>query len=76
MRLTSRVSAKQSAALAEGRYLGLGLACYVERTGTGPFEGATVRVESDGHVLVMTGATPQGKVIKRSTLRCAPNALE
>ncbi|MFN0072252.1 MAG: xanthine dehydrogenase family protein molybdopterin-binding subunit [Chloroflexota bacterium] len=53
--------ARQASARAEGRYLGLGLACYVERTGTGPFEGATVRVESDGHVLVMTGATPQGQ---------------
>jgi carbon-monoxide dehydrogenase large subunit len=52
---------RQEAARAEGRFLGLGLACYVERTGTGPFEGATVRVESDGHVLVMTGATPQGQ---------------
>lgn len=52
---------RQAKARAEGRYLGLGLACYVERTGTGPFEGATVRVESDGHVLVMTGATPQGQ---------------
>jgi aerobic carbon-monoxide dehydrogenase large subunit len=53
--------ARQQAARADGRMLGLGLACYVERTGTGPFEGATVRVESDGHVLVMTGATPQGQ---------------
>jgi CO/xanthine dehydrogenase Mo-binding subunit len=53
--------ARQTAGRSEGRFLGLGTACYVERTGTGPFEGATVRVESDGHVLVMTGATPQGQ---------------
>jgi carbon-monoxide dehydrogenase large subunit len=52
---------RQAEALKEGRYLGLGFAAYVERTGTGPFEGATVRVEPDGHVLVMTGATPQGQ---------------
>ncbi len=53
--------ARQRAARDDGCMLGLGVACYVERTGTGPFEGATVRVESDGHVLVMTGATPQGQ---------------
>ncbi len=44
-----------------GRYLGLGLGCYVESTGRGPFEGATVRVEPSGEVVVMTGSAPQGQ---------------
>jgi len=53
--------ARQAAARAAGRYLGLGLAAYVESTGRGPFESATVRVEPSGRVLVLTGACSQGQ---------------
>jgi carbon-monoxide dehydrogenase large subunit len=52
---------RQKEALAEGRYLGLGLGCYVEGTGIGPFEGATVKIDSSGKVMVATGACPQGQ---------------
>ncbi len=52
---------RQSRARAEGRYLGLGLACYTEGTGVGPFEGATVRIDPSGKVVVATGACPQGQ---------------
>jgi carbon-monoxide dehydrogenase large subunit len=52
---------KQSEARREGRYLGVGIAAYVEGTGLGPYEGAIVQVESSGKVLVTTGATPQGQ---------------
>ena len=37
-------------AQAEGRYIGIGLANYVEGTGLGPYEGATVRVLPNGKV--------------------------
>ena len=52
---------RQKVALAEGRYLGLGLGCYVEGTGIGPFEGATVKIDPSGKVMVATGACPQGQ---------------
>ncbi len=52
---------EQKAARGNDRYLGLGIGCYVESTGRGPFEGATVRVEPSGQVLVLTGAAPQGQ---------------
>ena len=52
---------EQQEARAEGRHLGLGIGCYVESTGRGPFEGATVRVEPSGKVVVLTGAAPQGQ---------------
>ncbi|HWP29558.1 MAG TPA: xanthine dehydrogenase family protein molybdopterin-binding subunit, partial [Chloroflexota bacterium] len=51
----------QARARAEGRYVGLGVACYVEGNGLGPYEGATVRVEGSGQIVVLTGATPQGQ---------------
>ena len=53
--------AEQAAARADGRYLGLGFAAYVEGTGIGPYEGAHVRIEPSGRVLVATGVTSQGQ---------------
>ncbi|MGZ8737249.1 MAG: aerobic carbon-monoxide dehydrogenase large subunit, partial [Nocardioides sp.] len=48
-------------AQAEGRRVGIGLACYVEGTGVGPYEGGHIRVETDGTVVVSTGLTTQGQ---------------
>jgi CO/xanthine dehydrogenase Mo-binding subunit len=48
-------------ARAEGRRIGLGLACYVEGTGPGPYEGAHVVVETSGKVKAATGLTTQGQ---------------
>ncbi len=53
--------ARKAAAAAEGRRLGIGLACYVEGTGVGPYEGAHVHVETSGRVKVATGLTTQGQ---------------
>jgi len=52
---------RQAALRAQGRYLGIGISCCVESTGSGPFEGATVRVEPSGDVVVVTGAGAQGQ---------------
>jgi carbon-monoxide dehydrogenase large subunit len=52
---------RQAEAHRDGRHLGLGVACYVEGTGIGPYEGAHVRVEPSGHVFVATGVTTQGQ---------------
>src|SRR5205823_1825336 len=45
----------------EGRLLGLGVACYVELTGVGPFEGATIRADAAGRITVFTGVPSQGQ---------------
>ena len=52
---------RQKAALEQGRFIGIGLANYVEGTGLGPFEGVTVRMLPSGKVAVATGATNQGQ---------------
>ena len=52
---------EQAAARRASRYVGLGLGCYVEGTGIGPYEGAHVRVEPSGQVLVASGLTTQGQ---------------
>lgn len=53
--------AKQAAARNEGRYIGIGVGSYVEGTGLGPFEGATVKVTPGGHVIAQIGASAQGQ---------------
>jgi len=52
---------QQQQARAEGRYLGLGLGCYVEGTGIGPYEGAHISIDNQGEVYVATGLTTQGQ---------------
>jgi CO/xanthine dehydrogenase Mo-binding subunit len=43
------------------RRIGVGLACYAQGTGLGPYEGATVRVDPSGKVYVYIGVTAQGQ---------------
>ena len=45
----------------EGRYLGIGIGCYVEGTGVGSFEGAKLRIDSSGELIIATGATGHGQ---------------
>ena len=51
--------AEQAARLARGdrKLLGIGMACYVEMCGFGPFESAMVRVEPTGTVTAYTGTS-------------------
>ncbi len=53
--------ARQAAALAEGRYLGLGIANYVKPTGRGPFETGIVRIGTSGKISVYTGGIAMGQ---------------
>ncbi len=54
-------AARQQTARAQGRWIGIGLSNYVELTGRGPFESASVRVGPSGRILVTSGATAQGQ---------------
>ncbi|CAN7340992.1 aerobic carbon-monoxide dehydrogenase large subunit [Knoellia sp. LjRoot47] len=54
-------TAYREQAEAEGRKVGLGIGCYVEGTGVGPYEGGHVHVETSGRVNVATGLTTQGQ---------------
>ncbi|HEX2809484.1 MAG TPA: aerobic carbon-monoxide dehydrogenase large subunit [Kineosporiaceae bacterium] len=54
-------AAYREQARAEGRRVGIGLGCYVEGTGPGPYEGAHVAVETSGRVNVAIGLTTQGQ---------------
>ena len=46
---------------ATGKRAGIGVVCYVEGTGIGPFEGARVQVQNSGKVTIATGVGTQGQ---------------
>lgn len=56
--------ARQQAARAQGHYLGIGMANFVEGTGRGPCEPVTVRISPSGKVHVYSGAAPMGQGTK------------
>lgn len=55
---------RQREARALGRYIGIGLANFVEATGRGPYEQAQVRITSSGKIEVATGAAAMGQSTK------------
>src|SRR2546428_8974154 len=59
----------------EGRLLGLGVACYVELTGVGPFEGATIRADAAGRITVFTGVPSQGQGLETTLAQVAAEEL-
>lgn len=66
---------RQKAARAKGRYIGIGIANYVEGTGLGPFEGATTQILSSGRVLLRTGSAAQGQGGKTVYAQIAADAF-
>jgi carbon-monoxide dehydrogenase large subunit len=68
-------AARQAEALARGRYIGIGMANYVEGTGLGPFEGVTVRILQTGKVAVATGATNQGQGTRTTISQIVADAV-
>jgi carbon-monoxide dehydrogenase large subunit len=56
-----RAEQRERVARGDRRLLGIGLACYVEMCGFGPFESAIVRVEPAGTVTAYTGTSAHGQ---------------
>jgi len=56
-----RAEQRDRLARKDRRLLGIGMACYVEMCGFGPYESAMVRVEPSGTVTAFTGTSPHGQ---------------
>jgi aerobic carbon-monoxide dehydrogenase large subunit len=67
--------ARQAAARRKGRLIGMGLSNYVEGTGRGPFESASLRIEPSGRISIATGATAQGQGVKTMLAQIAASAF-
>lgn len=52
---------QQEEARKNNKNIGIGFSSYIEGTGIGPFEGAAVKVDSTGHILVGVGSSPHGQ---------------
>jgi aerobic carbon-monoxide dehydrogenase large subunit len=68
-------AAEAAAARAAGRLLGVGVACYVELTGVGPFESARVRVDAAGRVTAWSGVSTQGQGLETTLAQVAADEL-
>jgi carbon-monoxide dehydrogenase large subunit len=66
---------RQAAALAQGHYLGMGLAHGVKGTGRGPFEFGGVRVSPTGGITVSTGAAAMGQGVATALAQICAEAF-
>ena len=66
---------RQAEARSSGRLIGVGIACYVEGCGLGPYEGAKARLTNAGEVLVTLAAAPQGQGYETVYAQIAADAM-
>src|SRR5438094_6293904 len=70
-----RLAKECRGARVDGRVQGVGVACYVELTGVGPFEGATIRADAAGRITVFTGVPSQGQGLETTLAQVAAGEL-
>jgi carbon-monoxide dehydrogenase large subunit len=66
---------EQAARRAQGQHRGIGVAICVEGVGLGPFEGAVLRLDGRGRVVVTSGAPPQGQGYQTAFAQIAADAV-
>ncbi|MBI4634880.1 MAG: xanthine dehydrogenase family protein [Candidatus Rokubacteria bacterium] len=66
---------EQARLRAQGVYRGVGISGYVEGTAVGPYEGASVKLDLQGRVVVATGAVSSGQGHETSLAQIAADAL-
>ena len=75
-----KASWREKAALAgklvDGRYHGLGIACFIEGGASGPRETARIEVEKDGTIAVYVGSSALGQGVETIMAQIAADALE
>jgi carbon-monoxide dehydrogenase large subunit len=66
---------EQAEARRQGRHVGIGVACLVEKAGLGPWEYARVEVDATGHVVVYSGVAAVGQGIATTLAQVAADEL-
>ena len=69
------VRAEQARARGEGRYLGIGFGCVLEKAGLGPWEYARVEVDGSGCVVVYSGVAAVGQGIETTLAQVVAEEL-
>jgi carbon-monoxide dehydrogenase large subunit len=67
--------AEQAQARRQGRYVGIGVGCLVEKAGLGPWEYARVEVDATGHVVVYSGIAAVGQGIDTTLAQVCADEL-
>lgn len=67
---------KLNGRLIDGRYHGVGIACFIEGGGSGPRETARITIERDGSLSVYTGSSAVGQGIETIMAQIAADAME
>ena len=68
--------AEQARARGEGRYLGIGFGCVLEKAGLGPWEYARVEVDGSGRVVVYSGVAAVGQGIETTLAQVVADQLQ
>jgi carbon-monoxide dehydrogenase large subunit len=68
--------AKLNGKLVDGRYHGLGVACFIEGGASGPRENARIAIERDGTFSVYVGSSGVGQGVETVMAQIAADALE
>jgi carbon-monoxide dehydrogenase large subunit len=66
---------RQAEARRQGRCVGVGLGCFVEKSGTGPWEYARVEVDASGRVVVYTGLASLGQGLETTLSQICADEL-
>jgi carbon-monoxide dehydrogenase large subunit len=66
---------QQAEARRQGRYVGIGVGCLVEKAGLGPWEYARVEVDATGHVVVYSGIAAVGQGIDTTLAQVCADEL-
>ncbi|HEU4371028.1 MAG TPA: xanthine dehydrogenase family protein molybdopterin-binding subunit [Methylomirabilota bacterium] len=66
---------EQAEARRQGRHVGIGVACLVEKAGLGPWEYARVEVDATGHVVLYSGVAAVGQGIATTLAQVAADEL-
>ena len=71
-----REKSKLTGKLVDGRYHGLGVACFIEGGASGPRETARIEVEPGGNVALYVGSSAIGQGVETIMAQIAADALE
>ena len=69
------IRAEQAQARREGRCVGIGLGCFVEKAGLGPWETARVEVDESGQVVVYSGLASVGQGMETALAQICAQVL-
>jgi len=70
-----RWRARQAEERARGRYLGIGIACVVEKAGLGPWEMARAEIDGSGHIAVYSGLASLGQGVETTLAQICAEVL-